>query len=416
MIRRFFICVSFVFFVFSPCFADERIAEITPQDALEIAWKQNSAILSARSRYEASIYDLKSAKSLSNPQFTFAPTVLGEDGSDSVLEFSQKLEINGIRNARKYAALGKANEEKAMLLSVINDVSLKTESSYWDFVKAGYDLDYNAENVAYFEALKTKIARQVTLGFLPVFHLSRIDIELSKAKQELFLSEFEYERSLSELRKFLGFDENVKIRPICEVSLFSDIDKEDILALALQKHPDILLQKAKIQSAEGEERIAKTSRLPDLELIARKSSFEAKGGIALALTFPIFDWGGISNQIKASQKRKQNEKDMLVYAVKNIQSDLRISFLEFETSMKIVREYEDGLMEKAEKISILAEKAYEKGAAGFLDLTDSRRNFAQVRIQRIEALINCHKSLAKLRHSCAQFLIMEENGSNGGKL
>ena len=407
MIRKFLICVFFVCLVIFKAYSQEPPIEMSPETALKIALSQNGEIRSARLKYESSVYSVKSAGSLSNPQITVSPTIAGEEGADSVVEFTQKLEITGSRNARKYQASAKSDEEKAYFLSVINNVSLKTEEAYWELVKASFLLNYNQENFNYYETLKNKIKKQIELGALPAFHLSRADIELSKAKQDLHLSEFEFKRCNAELNKLLGFENGKEIKLICEIELFPDIDKDEMLELALTQHPDILTAKAKIKESKAQERIAKTSRLPDIELTARKSDWDSKGGAAISLSFPLLDWGSVSNEIKSAQKQAQSEEEMLTFVTKNIKSDLDIAILEFETSIKIINEYEKGLMDKAENIANLSEKAYEKGAVGFLDLIDARRNFAQSRVQRIEAFVNGHKSLAKLKHSYARFSAME---------
>lgn len=407
MIRKIFICAFFVTIAFFEAYAQEPPIEMTPDAALKTAWERNGEIKSARLKYESSIYDVKSAGSLSNPQLTVSPKIVGEEGADSVIEFSQKLEVTGSRTTRKHQASAKSDEEKASFLSTINDISLKTEEAYWELAKASFLLAYNRENLVYFETLKNKIEKQIELGALPKFHSSRAEIELSKARQELSLSEFEFKRCSAQFNKLLGFESSKEIKLVYEIELFPNIDKEEALQLAMAGHPDILSAQAKIKSAKMKERSAKISRLPDLELTARKSEWNSKGGASIAVSFPILDWGSVSNEIKSAQKQAQSEEEMLIFVTQNIKSDLEVSVSEFETAMKIIDEYKNGIMDRAENLSILVEKAYEKGAGGFLDLIDARRNFAQTRVQRVEALINGHKSLARLKHSYAQFSAME---------
>ncbi len=411
MIGRLFVCFSLILFsVFSAliCFASDNSLPVTEDEALRLAWKQNREIISARLRFESSCYETKAAGSLSNPDLTVSPTIAGEDGSDSVLLFTQNLELNGSRTARKSVASAKSKEEQAFFYAVVNDVSLRTKECYWELVKTGFVLDFHRENVAYFGLLKKKIEKQIDVGTLPGFHLSRADIELSKARQELRAAELEFTKASIELNKILGFEVGREISPMADLEFTCpDFDVDELLRIARENHPEIMAARAKIDIAKSEERFARTRRLPDLQLTARKPEFDSQGGVAVSMSLPLFDWGSVSNEIKAAQKRALSEEENMAFAVTNVESYVYTAIAEYKASAQSVADYENGLTDKAKNIAVLAEKAYEKGAAGFLDLMDARKNFAESSIARVEAFVGCHKALAKLRHSYAQFSTME---------
>lgn len=410
MVRRILLLLPVLLCLFCCCV---QAREITLGRALEEAEENNLQIQAARQRYGASLEQMKSAYSLSNPELTVAPTIAGEDGSDSELTFSQNLELNGSRAVRGKLARSRAAEQKALMEKEISEILFSVKSGYWEWLGAiALERRYEQEVLYNAHFLET-VEKQIAAGAAPGYQLAKAEIELASSRQALAAAAAEKVKKEKAFRLLLNSD-GEELTPAQElVFLPCFFSKEKIMRLALENSPEISFARAAVESARYERLSSVKKMLPDLELQARKPKFNSEPGVALALTIPLWDWGGVSHEIRSAERVIEAEELSLEQAMKNLMVDTENAYSDFETAFAAVRTYEDGILGRARTLTELAEKGYGKGAMTYLDVLEARRTYLELSSSAIEALARYNISVARLEQICGaaseEFLAAEEH-------
>lgn len=380
---------------FTASFAAERPGELSA--ALRSSWLSNPSIRAAVLRYEAAVLEAGSEGALSPGELAVADSIIGEGATDSAMELSQPLEINGARGARKKAALSRAEERRMELLIQVEDVSLLVKELYWDLVRLESELSLKKANELYFRNLRAMILRQIDAGTLPGFHLLRADAALSSAVQdvrtvELELSEkrgafvlaagtpFEYPSGFSP-ETFVPDDFSSSFPP-----LFSPV----------KDHPSLLLPGIRAETAEREIKAERASLYPDLDLIMRKETFDDRGGAGLRLRVPVFGWGKASGKMRSLRKISESERVLYEGAAGDLDQSLQSALASVFTYESVIMEYDGHVLKNAAELVRVVEKAYSKGAAGFLDLMDAKKNQTDASAARIAMSVEYLKAYARL--------------------
>lgn len=384
--------------------------------AVRAAWKNNPEIKASALKYRALLYDADSEGSLSAGELSVGDTLIGEGATDSVMEFSQPLEINGSRGARRRAALSRAEEERASLLLTVEDVSLSVKEAYWELAKLDAERELKKANVRYFSDLKKMIERQIEAGTLPGFHALRADAALSSAKQELQSAELEYSSKKNEFFTISGMAFELPndfsiydFKPETLASLAPD------MMLVKNTHPMLMAPKFRAETAEKEIKAEKASMYPDVELIMRKETFDDKGGAGLRARLPLFGWGKTSKKIKSLQKIAESEREMERKAYMELECEMQNAVSAVLTYESIINEYDSKIIKNADELVRIVEKAYSKGASGFLDLIDAKKSQTDAHLQRASIASEYLKAFARLEKTYG--IVSEEYSSYcaGGK-
>lgn len=373
--------------------------ELTLPRAVEMAVSSNPTVAAGRLSAEAAKQSAKGARSLVNPEILIAPSIVGDAGSDSAVLFSQPLEINGSRRVRGEVASHEAAAAGFDADTTRKDIVLRVSLSYWDAARAQELVKLNQENVAYLETVRAAVQKQNDVGAVPGAQVLKMDVELARARQELAQAQLVLSQSKSELNSRMGRPPDTSFT-VSESLAFSEmpLDRKALSASAVNNRPEIASARAQLSAAQGQIQAARLLRAPDLALQARRESFDrnSDGGVAVAISLPVLDWGSAGAEKRRAQIAAQSREKRLEAARNEVLLDVEQAVQRASTASQIVREYQGGVVAKSEELAVMARKGYEKGANNYLEVLEAQRTLRSIRSDYYSALAEYAKALAQL--------------------
>lgn len=378
--------------------------EITLRQAVDIAIANNPAIAAARLSAEAAKHSAKGARALANPDLVIAPSVVGDAGSDSALFFSQSLEINGSRRVRGEIASHEAAAAALDADAVRRDITFSVTRSYWEVARAQQMVELSRENMRYLDTIRAAVQKQYDVGAVPGAQLLKIDVELARARQELAQAELGLSQSRTELNALMGRpgDPSATAAEPLAYSAVA-IDREALKSTALMARPEVASAQAELLAARARTKAAQLLRVPDLAVQGRMESFDrdSDGGVALALTLPILDWGSAKADKRSAEAAAGGLERRLEATRNDVLLQVEQAIQRLETASSVAGEYESGIIGKSEQLAEMARKGYEKGANSYLEVLEAQRTLRSIRSEYYSVLAEHSTALAQLEWAAA---------------
>jgi len=372
--------------------------DLSLEQAIKQALERNPTIAAGQLSAGAARESARGARALANPDLLVAPSVIGTAGSDSAVLLTQPLEINGSRTARSRIAAREADAASCDARIVSREIVLKVKQLYWDTVRAQQVVRLNVDNVSYLEALDKAARKQLEVGKSPGSQVIKSEVELARARQELAQAQLDLENGLLELATLLGRRSHAGFTA-ADPLIFAEpaIDRGALVTTALERRPEVLAAAAQSEAAQGQVAAARAKLIPDIELQARKASFDSdEGGVALAVTLPVLDWGSVKAERRSAGMAVAARQKQLEAARNAVVLDVEQAVRAIATAARVVREYEGGIMDKSARLADMAQKGYEKGATSYLEVLEAQRTLRSVRTAYYSALADHAKALAQL--------------------
>ena len=307
------------------------------RSALESAYQNNPAIMSALLGVRAAAENIAAAKSGKLPSVGFTGTVGGKwdapQGGDfsttlsssASLGFSQTLfdnyktdaEIEQARAATEVSKYALRNTEQNILLAVVQ--------AYYAVIRDTQLVQLRADNMKFFDAQVSSAEARLRLG-----EGTKIDVSQAKARQAAAVSS--YRAAIASLQSSqASFERYVGHKP---KSLSSDFNFgkslptsiDSAIASAEDQHPALLSARAAIRVAQAGADAASASFGPTLSLISSLDASLSRtyggpnegdrnslsGSAQVKLSIPIYSGGALSASLrKANILQVQSEVDAL---------------------------------------------------------------------------------------------------------
>jgi cobalt-zinc-cadmium efflux system outer membrane protein len=239
-----------------------------------------------------------------------------------------------------------------------------------------------------------------------------MDVEFARARQELAQAQLELLQSKAELNSLMGRPIDTTFT-VCEPLVFNDalIDRADLLALALNRRPEIVSACAQLSAARGQIKAAELRRAPDIALQARRESFDkdSDSGVAVAINLPWLDWGATGAEKRRAQVAAQSQEKQLEAVRNEVSLDVEQAIQRLVTTSQIVREYQGSVLAKSEELAAMARKGYENGASSYLEVLEAQRTLRSVRSDYYSALAEHAKALAQLEWALGCNILQSES-------
>ncbi len=364
------------------------------QQAVDIALRQNPGLLAARSEVDAGQANERGARARSNPEVVVAPTVAGESGSDSAVSVIQPLEVNGQRTARSRVARYEAQASQSAYLAARREVVRDVKQAYWDVTQAANMVALSKVNTEFANTLYEATKKQLDVGASPGAEAIKAQVELARANQDLARAESDLSRAKAVLNTLLGRAPQTPFQLSDELS-FTPLDIRTVKADDIRR-PELAEAQALLNARKAGVREVEARRLPDLVLQARQEEFGGYSGVAVGVTIPLLDWGSV----RADRKRAEAEveaQSRRMESVRNaIKLDVDSALREVNRTEALIREYQNGVVSQAERLSEMAHKGYKAGANSYLEVLEAQRTLRSVKTEYYAALADHNKALAQL--------------------
>jgi outer membrane protein, heavy metal efflux system len=386
---RFCITTFFIIFLSVPAYS------LTVEEALPRALTHNPDLQALRLEEMTANGQLEKARLL----LISNPTVEGnvskkdkpeEEGGGKFTNYgfklSQEFEVAGQRRIRidiaeKELARVKAEirDKERVLIADVKDAFAKVLAAKKKSGLARGIVRLNEELLGY-----TKIKFQA--GEVSGLDVNLSEVELSKAKKELLLSEREYREALLALQGFLGLSPDMSLALEGDLPSESPIlpDKE-LLKEALSLRPDAKATLFEVERNQSGLKLAEKGAIPNITLSGFYDRDELKNavGIELSVPLPVFDRKQAEK--KEAYARAEGAKIKSEGLKKAIAREVEQALSDLATAIEELSIFKKEIIAKATENLNLLNLAFKEGKIGFFEVRLAQKDTIEAQFAYIEA-------------------------------
>lgn len=385
--------------------ASNRIDALTLDKAIGLALQENPALRASGARVEAAVGRAYQAKLWTNPELEVNaedwPVSGGRGFSDAkqTIGIAQTLPYPGKKPLdRRIGRSGVRLSEAELSLrrvEVVRDV----KAAFFQVLATERLVGVEEDLVKVAEASASAAEKRVSAGAAPDQELLRAEILLEQAKSDLAGLRRELATARRTLAQAMG-------RPdLGETAVSGSLAERGSEGLLEQKpeewmakHPSVLAARANQDRAELELRRARLEPYPDVKVgvaggrIGETDESIIQMGFSLAL--PIIDRGkGKKQETQANVTAAEAE---LASVEQRLWREWSVATQRLRVASAQAESYRVKILPKADEALRLVRMGFEEGKFGFIDLLDTQRTTAEVRLAYQQKLLELNLAQAEL--------------------
>ena len=386
---RFIITAFFILFLVGPAYP------LTVEETVQRALTHNPDLLALRLEEETASGQLEKARFL----LINNPTIEGnvskkdrpeEEGSGKFTNYgfklSQEFEIAGQRSARidiaeKELARVKSEikDKERVLISDVKDAFTKVIALKKKSGLAREVVQLNEELLGY-----TKIKFQA--GDVSGLEVNLSEVELSKAKKELLLSEREYREALLALQGFLGSSPDMSFTVQGDLpSEAPSLPDKEVLKEALSRRPDAKATVFEVEKTRSALKLVEKEVIPNVTLSGFYDRDERRNvvGIEMSIPLPLFDRKQAEK--KEAYAKAEGAKIKSAGLKKAIEREVEQAFSDLSTAIEELSLFKKEIIVKAIENLNLLNLAFKEGKVGFFEVRLAQKDSIEAQFAYIEA-------------------------------
>ena len=377
---------------------------LTLEGAIRLALESNPQLRAADSQISSAAGRAYQSKLWSNPELELSaedwPTGGGGfTDAKKLIGVSQTVPFPGKKKLdSRIGSLGvrvSQAEYGAQRVELVREV----KTAFFEVLAAGRLVGVARELVAVSESSATTARKRVQAGAAADQEQLRAEIPLEEARTELAGFEREQEIARQKLAMLLGHPD-LQAAPVSgalaetgDLSLLKDGP-----ARWLARHPSVVAAQANKERTEVENRRARLEPYPDVKLGAAGGQDAGGGGSIVQFTVsvpvPIIDRSkGRKQEAQANVSVAESE---LAAVEHRLLRDWGMASQRLRTAVEQVANYRERILPKANEALRLVQRGFEEGKFGFIDLLDTQRTAAQVRLTYQHRLLELNVAQAEI--------------------
>jgi outer membrane protein, heavy metal efflux system len=379
--------------------AEPIAAELALPEALALALAGNAELAALRNELGASDAAIAQAGVLPNPTLAVRAENLGNsrvgrDGDRATsIEFGQLIERGGKRAARVKIAETDRDLARWNYQAKVLEVQSQVRQAFVDVLASQQKLALVAQSATLAQQFADAVGKRVTAGKVS-------PVEETKARLELSATQIEREQAKRELesaRNRLGATWNNPAprfeRAVGDLEQLTPLPDYAQLSRRIRDNPDLARWRSEIASRKAVIDAERAKAVPDLSIgagVSRFSRFDDHAyTVNLSLPLPLFDRnrGGVL----AANRRLDKTMDERRAAENRIAAELTQAYSRLAAIRNEVQTLRSSVLPGAQSAFDAANKGYQLGKFGFLDVLDAQRTLFRARAQHLRALPDYHR-------------------------
>jgi cobalt-zinc-cadmium efflux system outer membrane protein len=383
---------------------------LTLDGAVRLALENNPELRASSGRIDAATGRAYQAKLWTNPELTLSaedwPVSGGGDFSDSkqTIGVAQTIPFPGKKKLDRQIGVSGIRLSEADLTLRRVELVRDVKSAFYQVLAAERLVDVAAELVKVAESSASTARKRVAAGAAADQEQLRAEIPLEQARTELSGFQRELTTARQTLALLLG-------RPdLTEAPVSGALAETASLTLLdqgpeqwLPNHPSVLAAKTGRDRAELELRRARLEPYPDVRLGVAGGRIGETGQsiiqMGLSIPLPIID--------RSKGKKQEAQANVRIAQADQMSIEQRLlrewgtTSKRFRTAIEQVGNYRERILPKANEALRLVQSGFEQGKFGFIDLLDTQRTTAEVRLAYQQKLLELNVAQAELESLAA---------------
>ncbi len=396
MIRMFIIACGFSLFVHSA-------HAMTLSEAVETALKNNPEIQTVRLEQGAAQGRLDQARLFlrSNPviegSLSRQDTVPGggEKVTNRGLTLSQEFELAGHRGLRVAAAKG--GREK--VLQDIRDrervISAEVKDSFAKALAKKRKIVLVQETVRLQKELVSSAMVKFHAGDISALEQNLAEVELGKARRDLFLVQRERREALLSLQALLGIPYDAGFSVEGELPMEAPLipDKEKLREIVLAQRPDVQSAVAEVQQAKMFMKLAGRQAFPNVTVSGFYNEEDNlnEAGIMFSFPLPLFD----RKQAERKEAAKTAGQAMIKKASleRSIEREIEAAYANLVAAAAELSLFKKDVLGKAMENLGLMNLAFKEGKFGFFEVRLAQKDTLDAQFAYLESQVRLQLAL-----------------------
>jgi len=377
-------------------------------DVLATARERNPELRAARERARAAAAIPRQVSALDDPTVGWeswnVPNSLRVGRADNnIFRLSQKLPFPG-----KRGLAGKVAEREATVVerdadSVELDVIAEVKRTYYDLWQAHQNLLVYQRERTLLERFARTAERRYGTGDVPQTDVLRAQVELTRTVNRVTTEQLAIASAGAELNALLSRESGEPLG-VPEEAPPPDLDETPaaLIALALERRPELAAQAAAIDREETAIRLARRSYWPDFEVsVGRFVNYEADDGFGAmaSVSIPLAYRSKYDAAVAEARARLAAAQADLRRLQDRVRRDVEQAFLRARTARLQHDLFVTAHIPQTEQTLRVSEGAYETGTVDFLTLIDTGRAIEAVHLEHIEAASALEKAYADIERA-----------------
>lgn len=436
--------------------------ETSLEELIRLAIANNPQLPIARENLEAARQRLGAARALSNPVLQVVPGFTGNEAArNEEIILSQPLDLFGRRGARSGVANAQVRLSESQSLLAERSLVVQVKNTTADLFAAQEAESLGDVQVEVAQLFRDAAARRAQLGDVPPVQVQRAELELLRTQNELSAAQAERLARRAGLNQLIGQAPQSPLRVALPISTdltallrlrptpfrlnqgavpstggtsnipatppvdiappaASDVAPaapqtpmvgnssqvgSDLLGLRAQflpgalQRPDIVGAQATLEARQAQIRVLKASRLPNVELQARRNSvFSGSGSIALraVIVIPLFDYGSNKRERRALEAEVRGQEATVALLRSQAATQVEQALIRLQQQRLTVERFRSGIVPQTLDLLRKTQIGYAQGASSYLEVLDAQRTLRAVQTEYLQALVGTRTSEAQL--------------------
>lgn len=287
---------------------------------------------------------------------------------------------------------------------VKQQMRLDTTIAYYNVLQARNSVKVSQETVASLHQHLTNVQAKFEVGAVAKSDVLRSEVELANAEQNLTKTQNSQALAVVDLNNLMGFAQDTELLLKDELSEAGEnTTLEECIQLALANRPEIKQASANVAIAEESRDIAKSSRLPSVNLSGSNSwndslvpaNGDGRWSVGLSANWNIFD-GNITNaKIRAADAALQKSDEQARQSRDSVEMEVRQAYLSMKEAAQRIETTKVAAVKAEEDLNIAMVK-YNAGAGTNIEVMDAQLALTQAKTNYTQALYDYNVGKAKL--------------------
>ena len=384
-------------------------APLTLEAAIDLALRANPTLRAAGSEVAAQEGALAQAGALPNPELELLREGEGSSSRTTTATLNIPIELGGKRAARVEAARHEGALAAIALEAERDKVRADAAAAFHDVVAAQERERMARELVALAGRALAAAGKRVEAGTLSPVEETRARVAQGSARIEALQAGRDLEGARIRLAALWGGDARQLSIQAPQAAALSPAPPLDQLLAQLDRSPAMRHARAQVGQREALARLERARRTPDVNVIvgAQREGPDTRNRAVLGLSvpLPLFNRndGAVLDALRRVDKaRDQQDAEGVRLRAELAQAHARLTAALIECALISTE-----ILPGAEDAERAANRGFELGKFGLIDVLDAQRVLAQSKNQYLNAVLDAHRAAADIARLLGHAAVQE---------